>query len=283
MDNFSPLRYPGGKNRTYKYVKFLVESNGIKTYIEPFAGGAAVALKLLLNGDVEKIMINDFDLSIYAMWYSILNHSHEFINKIQHVKFTIDEWHEQHNIQKRKYKVSLLELGFSTFYLNRTNRSGIIQAGPIGGKNQTGNYRMDARFNKQVLVKKVELIASKRNHIMLYNLDALVFIKRHIVKTKRSLTFFDPPYFLKGKKLYTNFYEFLDHLELKDAISTNMAKHKWILTYDVHDEIKNIYSNFEYFTYQLNYSAGSIRKGDEYIFLANSVSSAKIEEYLRIV
>jgi len=60
-----------------------------------------------------------------------------------------------------------------------------------------------------------------------------------------------------------------------------MNNHKWILTYDVHDNIQNIYSNFEYFTYQLN-SASSSKKGSEYIFLSNDVSSPRIEEFLKI-
>ncbi|MGG6795909.1 UNVERIFIED_CONTAM: DNA adenine methylase [Streptococcus canis] len=283
MDNFSPLRYPGGKNKTYKYVKFLVETNSVTTYIEPFCGGAAVALKLLFNGNVNKIMINDFDRSIYAMWYSILNYTDDFIEKIRTATFTMSEWDKQQEVQKNKHEVSLIELGYSTFYLNRTNRSGIIQAGPIGGKNQLGNYKMDCRFNKEKLIKKVELIASYRSRIKLYNMDALDFIKRNIKRTKNSLTFFDPPYFVKGKELYTNFYEFSDHKDLRDTIAEFMENHKWILTYDAHDEIEELYSNFEHFTYQLSYSAGKAKKGSELIFLSNRVSSLKIDEFLYIL
>jgi DNA adenine methylase len=283
MDNFSPLRYPGGKNKIYQYVKYLVESNDIDTYIEPFCGGAAVALKLLFNNDVKKIMLNDFDRSIYAMWYSILHNTNDFIKKVKEAEFTIEEWDKQQDIQKKKENADLLTLGFSTFYLNRTNRSGIIQAGPIGGRNQTGNYKMDCRYNAEVLVNKIELIAENKNRIGLYNLDAIEFIKNNIRRTKHSLTFFDPPYFVKGKQLYTNFYEYVDHLELRDTIDKYMSRHKWILTYDFHEEIQNMYSSFEHFPYQLNYSAGSSKKGVEYIFLSSKISSTKIEEYLYIL
>lgn len=282
MDNFSPLRYPGGKNKTYHYVKYLVQSNDIDTYIEPFCGGAAVALKLLFNNDVKKIMLNDFDKSIYAMWYSILHNTEAFIKKVREVEFTIEEWDKQQSIQKNKENVDLLTLGFSTFYLNRTNRSGIIQAGPIGGRDQSGNYRMDCRYNAEVLINKIELIASNRNRISLYNLDAIDFIKNNIRRTKRSLTFFDPPYFIKGKQLYTNFYEYVDHAELRDTIVKYMEHHKWILTYDYHDEIEKLYSNFEYFPYSLNYSAGKSKKGMEYIFFSNRVSSKNIGRFLQI-
>ena len=268
MDNFSPLRYPGGKNKTYQYVKYLVENNNIDTYIEPFCGGAAVALKLLLNNDVKRIMLNDFDRSIYAMWFSILHDTEAFIKRVREAEFTIEEWDKQQEIQKNKENADLLTLGFSTFYLNRTNRSGIIQAGPIGGRNQIGNYKMNCRYNTEVLVNKIELIAKNKNKIGLYNLDAIKFIKNNIRRTKRSLTFFDPPYFVKGKQLYTNFYEYIDHLELRDTIDKYMGSHKWILTYDFHEEIQNMYSSFEHFPYQLNYSAGSSKKGIEYIFFS---------------
>lgn len=283
MNNYSPLRYPGGKNKIYKYVKYLVENNEVDIYIEPFCGGAAVALKLLLNNDVKKIMLNDFDRSIYAMWFSILHDTDSFIKKVREAVFTIEEWDRQQDIQKNKDNVDLLTLGFSTFYLNRTNRSGIIQAGPIGGRNQMGNYKMDCRYNTDVLIKKIELIAKNKNRISLYNLDAIEFIKNNIRRTKRSLTFFDPPYFVKGKQLYTNFYEYVDHLELKNTIFDYMSNHKWILTYDYHEEIKNMYSNFEHFPYLLNYSAGSSKKGKEYIFFSRNVSSTKIDEYLQVL
>ncbi|EDO1182278.1 TPA: DNA adenine methylase [Listeria innocua] len=282
MNNYSPLRYPGGKNKTYNYVKHLIKKNEVETYIEPYCGGAGVALKLLFNNDVKKIMINDYDRSIYAMWYSIINYTDLFIEKIENVVFTMDEWEKQRLIQKNKEIADLLELGFSTFYLNRTNRSGIINAGPIGGKNQNGNYKMNCRFNSVVLKEKIRFISTYKNRIKLYNLDALDFIKKNIVRTKNSLTFFDPPYLVKGKDLYTNFYEFPDHVELSNTISKYMRNQKWILTYDVHDDIRRIYSDFEYFTYQLNYSAGSSKKGIEYIFLSDNLSSSEIEDYLVI-
>ena len=228
-------------------------------------------------------MLNDFDRSIYAMWFSILHDTDSFIKKVREAVFTIEEWDKQHDIQKNKDNVDLLTLGFSTFYLNRTNRSGIIQAGPIGGRAQTGNYKMDCRYNTEVLIKKIKLIAKNKNRISLYNLDAINFIKQNIRRTRGSLTFFDPPYFVKGKQLYTNFYEHIDHIDLRDTIDKYMSKHKWILTYDFHEEIQHMYSKFEYFPYILNYSAGTSKKGMEYIFFSSEISSAKINEYLHIL
>ena len=203
----TPLRYPGGKTKLYLLVKELIKVNNCKTYIEPYAGGAGVALKLLFNNDVQKIMINDFDKAIYSFWYSVLNYTDELVKKIEETPITMEEWYIQKNIYENKSNSnSILELGFATLFLNRTNRSGILKAGVIGGKSQEGNYKLDCRFNKVELIKKIKKIASFKSRIKLYNLDAEVFIRRNVSKTKDSFTFFDPPYYKKGPGLYTNFY-----------------------------------------------------------------------------
>lgn len=283
MVNFSPLRYPGGKNKTYKYVKYLVNENNVKTYIEPYCGGAAVALNLLINGDVEQIILNDYDRAIYSLWYVILNDTDKLISKINDTKFSMEEWEKQKAIQKNKNNEKIFELGFSTLYLNRTNRSGILTAGPIGGKEQTGNYKMDCRFNKKAIIEKVLLIASKKNKITLYNQDAVVLIKNVIKEMDDSLTFFDPPYYVKGKELYSNFYQKTDHIKLSDTIKKYMKDKKWILTYDIHDEIEELYSNFEHVTYQLSYSAGKSKKAKEFMFFSDCTYSGKMEKFLHIV
>ncbi len=227
---YTPLRYPGGKSKLYEYVRELVILNNCSTYIEPYAGGAGVALRLLINRDVDRIMINDYDKSIYALWYSILNDSEKLIELIEKTDISIDEWYNQKSIQETKQLTeNLLELGFSTLFLNRVNRSGIIKAGVIGGKNQTGHYKMDCRFNKSDIIERIRLIASFKHKIKLYNLDAEVFIKKSISRTKDSLTFFDPPYYQKGPGLYTNFYSHEDHVNLsktiKKILSIIMCKH----------------------------------------------------------
>ncbi|HEO6930813.1 TPA: DNA adenine methylase, partial [Streptococcus agalactiae] len=173
MKNISPLRYPGGKSQVYDFVKELVNLNETNTYIEPYMGGMGIALKLLVNNDVKQIMVNDYDRSIYAFWYSVLNHTNQLIDKIESTPITIEEWKKQRKIQQGKETChDLLTLGFSTLFLNRTNRSGIIKAGVIGGLKQDGNYKLDCRFNKEKTIKKIRLIASYKKQIKLYNIDA---------------------------------------------------------------------------------------------------------------
>lgn len=273
MKNISPLRYPGGKSQVYDYVRELVIANDAITYIEPYMGGMGIALKLLLNNNVHKIMVNDYDKAIYAFWYSVLNYTEQLIEKINTTPITIDEWKLQREVQKNKNNCDdLLTLGFSTLFLNRTNRSGIIKAGVIGGLKQDGNYKLDCRFNKEKTIKKIKLIASYKKQIKLYNMDAEKFIRLNITKTKNSFTFFDPPYYTKGPGLYTNFYNHENHHSLSSTIKHYMSNKNWILTYDLSVEIFQMYKEFKYEKYYLNYSVTKPSKGIEYIFYSNGLA-----------
>lgn len=283
MASLSPLRYPGGKDKTYYYIKHIVNTNNLSTYIEPFAGGAAVALRLLINHDVKKIIINDYDRGIYALWNTIINQPELLIQLIQDTPIDMNQWYIQREIQKQKDHIDELSLAFSTLFLNRTNRSGIIKAGVIGGKNQDGSYKLDCRFNKEAIIKRIKLIASYSNQIKVCNYDAKDFIDAEIKKTRNSLTFFDPPYYDKGPDLYTNFYSHEDHVELAKTIQSKMRNRYWILTYDIASQIEDLYRKQVYTKYYLNYSIATPTKGQEFMFFSNKTDMGNVHEYLKIV
>lgn len=269
--NPSPLRYPGGKYKLYKYVAELVRQNNCNTYIEPFCGGAAVALELLLDGVVREIIINDYDYSIYCFWDSILNRTDDFIELIENTDVNLEEWHRQKTIREDMDVHSSLEIGFSTFFLNRTNRSGIIdKAGPIGGLNQRGDYPIDCRFNKTRLISQIKKIAEKKEHIKIYNLEALEFIEEVILKKRKAFIFFDPPYYGKGPGLYTNFYSHGDHVNLANAIQQKLKNRKWIVTYDNVNAIKAMYSKTRGVEFELQYTLQTKRSGSEVLFFSRN-------------
>lgn len=283
IKTYSPLRYPGGKNKLTELVKQILDNNQMNnsiTYIEPYAGGASVALNLLISNRVKKIIINDKDRSIYAFWYCVLNYAEELCELIMDTEITIDEWFIQKEIQNNKNDVDLLSLGFSTLFLNRTNRSGILKAGVIGGINQNGNYKLDCRFNKEELVKKIKLISTYKKKIKLYNLDTLELINTVVIGSKsKNFIFFDPPYYKKGASLYMNFYNHDDHVELSKKIM-RLRKHNWIVTYDLVDEILSMYNSFEKRIYNLQYSAQRRYKGSEVIFFSKNINAPNNEMFI---
>lgn len=269
----SPLRYPGGKGKMSSYIASIISSNNLLDghYIEPYAGGAAIALSLLFKEYVKKITINDYDKSIYSFWYSVLNDTDRLCNKIQDVEITVDEWNKQKSIQKNKHNTDHLTLGFSTFFLNRTNRSGIIKAGIIGGKEQKGKWKIDARFNKEDLIKRIIKISKYSSRINLHNEDTIELIKKKkYSECNNSLIYFDPPYYIKGKDLYTNFYKHKDHSDISKRIK--MLETKWLISYDNTPEIQKLYSDYKQVVYNLNYSAFEARKGNEVMFFSDGIN-----------
>ena len=250
---YSPLRYPGGKGKLEPFMELLIKQTGHQggVYVEPFAGGAGIALELLEKEVVNDIVINDLDKGIYSFWKAILTETDRFITDIRNVELTMDEWNRQRqeidNCNRYSY-----ELGFATFYLNRTNRSGIIKGGVIGGIEQTGNWRMDARFNREILIERISKIAKRKKHIHLYNKDDNAFV------------YFDPPYFGKGKQLYLNFFSYDDHVRIERMID-NQVNCDWVITYDDVQEIADIYQNHVLKRFDLNYSAAVKRKASEII------------------
>lgn len=272
------MRYPGGKLKVVNYIKRLFEVNDLVggTYIEPYAGGASVALSLLFDKYAGKIKINDKDRSIYAFWYSVLNNADELCRLISDTPVTMDVWQAQHELQKRKENADLLELGFSTFFLNRTNRSGILNGGVIGGKEQTGNYKIDARYNKNELIERIERIAGYSDLIDLTSMDAVTLLKRY-KRTPAAKTFcyLDPPYHVKGRDLYLNYYNDDDHRAIAETIKK--YKGKWIISYDAVDFIKDLYGDYRQKEYYLSYSAGNRSKGKEIMVYSEGLTLPDVE------
>ena len=273
MDFLSPLRYPGGKAKVSDFVQCLIKENALLDgiYVEPYVGGGSVALSLLFNEYVKDIYINDKDIAIYAFWHSVLYEPEALCKLIKDTPVTVETWLKLRDYQDKKDNVDLLRLGFSTFFLNRTNRSGILKAGIIGGYEQTGNYKIDARFNKEDLIKRIERIADYSDRIHLTNEDAVTLVQRLKKELPYNTLFYlDPPYYIKGKGLYLNYYNDNDHQNIANSIS-DFREHKWIISYDNVDFIANLYSRFRQKTFELNYSASNSGKGKEIMIFSDNL------------
>lgn len=268
----SPLRYPGGKQTLAGVLSHLMQLNGLRegTYVEPYAGGAGAAISLLYGEHVARVIINDADRRIYLFWRAVLKETDAFVDLIHKAKLTVAEWRRQRDIYQHPCQHSALAVGFSTFYLNRCNRSGIIYSGgPIGGIKQRGRWKIDARFNHDDLERRIRKIALYRDRIAVYGHDALKFLRAHVgslgAKAK-PFVYFDPPYYAKGKDLYLNHYAPGDHAALAQYARRH-ARFAWVATYDNAPPIKRLYRGLRQVPLDLDYSARDRRVGREVMIL----------------
>jgi DNA adenine methylase len=279
---YSPLRYPGGKGKIVRYVKSIIRENGLSDglYVEPYAGGAAIAWELLITGVVRRVSINDISLPIYAFWRSVLNETELLCRMIQDATLSVDEWDNQKKVYVNAESASSLELAFAFFFLNRTNRSGILNAGVIGGRNQNGNWKIDARFNKSALIARIQKIAEFANRIEVSNLDAIEFLGCLKGKLgKRSFVYIDPPYFEKGRFLYHDAYEKGDHEAVSVAIR-DLGDVNWIVSYDDVRPIHDLYGDYSGLQYTLNYSARNVVRGNEVMFFSPGMNIPAVQNPL---
>lgn len=275
MNFYSPLRYPGGKaSFTKLFLRIFSENDlSISTYYEFYAGGAGAALELLLNDHVQRIVLNDADYHVYAFWNAIIYDTENFLKKIIDTPVTIDEWQNQKRIYEDITGHDVLTIGFSTFFLNRTNRSGILmKAGPIGGQNQDGNYKLDARYNKTKLSERITQIAKKESSITIYNEDAILLMNtlRQELMLDTSFLFLDPPYYEKGSKLYLNHYNDPEHTALRDFLLNN-RNFNWIVSYDNAEAIQEMYTDFSNCLIDINYSLQSKKKEKEIVIFSDKL------------
>lgn len=273
----SPLRYPGGKAKLFPFFSELIRKNNLfdVEYCEPYAGGAGLAIRLLTSGFVERVRINDIDSSVYAFWLAALRDTDNFCRKIERTPTTILEWRRQKSIWMEGNKRNTLELGFATFFLNRTNRSGIIEgAGPIGGYEQRSTWKLDVRLVKNKHIENLRELSRYAGQIAISKLDAMQFFKR-IARYNRVLVYLDPPYFVKGRKLYKNFYEEEDHQDIACDVR-RQQKCKWVISYDDVPQIRNLYGGLEAVSYALNYSAGRKGVGREIMFASPAIELPRI-------
>lgn len=281
--NASPLRYPGGKAVLSTFLAELIRENGLAdgVYVEPYAGGAGAALNLLFGEHVREIVLNDIDRCVFSFWRAVLNQTETFTGLVRQTRITMPEWKRQRAVYRSPARQPQVELAFAGFYLNRCNRSGImVNGGPIGGVRQTGKWKLNARFNKPELTRRIERIALYKSRIVVRNMDALAFLKTLCAECDpgRTLVYLDPPYYDKGSQLYLNYYTPDDHRALAEFLKANHAI-KWVLSYDDVPEVRHLYRDVRHIHYGLNYSANSVRRGREILFFSDNI---EIPDYAKL-
>lgn len=280
--SFSPLRYPGGKGKLAKFMLALVRENGLSdgTYVEPYAGGAALAWELLLKGVMRRVEINDVSRPVHAFWSVLLDQTDELCRAIADTPVTVEQWDRAKAIYAAADEHDDLDLGFAFFFLNRTNRSGVLNGGIIGGRAQTGNYKIDVRFNKPDLIDRINQIARLRNRISLTRLDAIEFLREGQERWRNSdLIYLDPPYYDKGQSLYLNAYKPGDHQQVASSVLDLTVKN-WIVSYDDVRPIHDLYGATPKLQYSLNYSAHRKERGAEVMFFSDALKVPRMNRPL---
>ena len=266
--NGSPLRYPGGKALMTPFLIDLFRQNGLENvvYAEPYAGGAGAAINLLLGNHVNNIIINDANIGIYSFWHYLLTEPERFIQVIRDIPVTLAEWHHQKEVLKYTTEPTF-DLGVATFFLSRTNRSGVIKGGPIGGTTtehqQQARYKIDCRFNKNSLLPRLQRIVQERERITVYNLDALDFLR--VIEAHTFV------YYVKGKSLYMDHYRENDHQQLANYL-LNEAAFPWLLSYDDTSHIRERYQDLDLYRFPLNYTVSEKRTGYELLTHSRNLS-----------
>src|SRR5262249_11853953 len=267
--HFTPLRYPGGKGKLAAYVKEIIRNNKLYDgeYVEPYAGGAAIALELLFQQYVFQIRINDVSHHVYSFWKSVLNDTDELCRLVRNTRLSVASWDRQKNIFANPCDHDYVKVGFATFFLNRTNRSGILNGGIIGGRDQSGPWKIDARYNARELVFRIESIAKMKRRIKLTRSDAISFLKFGLPTwPRKTLVYLDPPYYNQGRELYYDYYKAKNHVDVAGLIGSKMRDRFWIVSYDNVPAIRKLYSRFRRIVYNVGYTAREMRTGKEVMF-----------------
>lgn len=245
------------------------------TYVEPYAGGAGAALALLEQGAASEIVINDLDPAIYSFWNAVVNYNAAFLEKFDSTPITLEEWDKQKLIYRERNVTDVVALGFATYFLNRTNRSGVLNAGVIGGRKQDGAYRVGARFNKESLRPRLQWLGKNSASITVTSMDGVECMRSHLGQPN-TFVYADPPYFDKGSYLYMNAFGPDDHQRLATLLEAS-AKAPWLLSYDLAPAIIDLYSSFSQRRLALNYSAHRNGTMNELVVVSNSVAPLVID------
>lgn len=272
MRYISPLRYPGGKARLTKYITSLITNQQPRPtqYAEPFAGGAGAALQLLHTGIVDHIHLNDLNPGIAAFWRSVTAQPDEFISLINSCDITIEAWKKHKEVYENANAHEDLELGFATFFLNRTNRSGILGARPIGGLEQTGKWKIDARFNREGLTQRVLAIKALKEKITVTELEGIEFLSTIEHFDNDVFVYADPPYLVQGEGLYLHAFDDEAHADLAQHLA--QAPYPWMLTYDDDPRItRDLYGSARSAQFQIAHTAHLQHVGSESIIYSKDL------------
>jgi DNA adenine methylase len=247
----SPLRYPGSKRKLVGYLRQVIEANNLhpELFVEPFAGGASVALQLLRDDVVHNIGLIELDPLVASFWEVVFHDAEWLMGQVETIDVTIEKWHDFKQKQADGQLLTNRARALACLFLNRTNFSGFMarNVGPIGGRSQNSKYKIDCRFTKPTLIHRIKQISAYQDRVeFVWNCswaDGLADVRRSQAAgdfPQNILFYLDPPFFEQAETLYTHYFTDNDHRDLRDELL--QLEMPWILSYDSVAKVKELYN-----------------------------------------
>ncbi|MDJ0578828.1 DNA adenine methylase [Crocosphaera sp.] len=264
----SPLRYPGGKSRAIKKIQEQFPKNfNFSEYREPFVGGGSIFIYIKQIYPNIDIWINDLNPELYLFWKIAQSELKALVTELRQIKKNRTDGRKLFK-ELREIdidKISDFERGVRFFVLNRITFSGTIESGGYSEKS------FHTRFTESS-IERLENLGYILPGIRITNLDYREVVNQ---KGENTFIFLDPPYLTATKsRLYGKDGDLHTSFNHQDFAQTmKQCQHKWLITYDDSEEIRNYFQDFNIIPWQLqygmnNYKQGKAEKGQE-IFIRN--------------
>ena len=270
----TPLRYPGGKTWLLDYVKAFARFHKLSstTIVEPYGGSASISVGLIRSQLVTDATVCERDPLIVAFWNVAIHRNEELIEYLSSLEINMETWYglrryldlEKTNLQNE------LEAAGAFLFFNRTNYSGIIKGGPLGGKKQLSKYKLNCRFNKGRIADKIRSLKALEDKLKIIQIDGLEYMKNHALQSPDNVFFYvDPPYYGAGKDLYRFYFTDFDHQQLSAFLTGTEIP--WLLSYDDAEFIRNLYQKKSNLPVYTDYQSGHLRRGVKELLISNYV------------
>ena len=259
------FRYPGGKaklcGRILHHLSRLMDDS-ITQYRELFFGGGSVGIKYVQKKECPKqIWLNDKDVGIACLWTSVIRYPDSLKKLVLAYKPTVDSFYQLKNDLLNTTSVpdteeEVAQVGFNKLALHQITYSGLglKSGGPLGGVAQLSKYKVDCRWSPAYICKKINTVHKVfSNKEVIHEACTSYDFEKIITDTSmKALLYLDPPYFVKGSQLYHESFTHQDHTRLCENLKN--TQHKWLLSYDACEEIKEMYSWATIEEVEVNYS-----------------------------
>ncbi|MEU8194405.1 DNA adenine methylase [Microbispora amethystogenes] len=290
----SPLRYPGAKRQLVPVIEELIAANipPPRLLVEPFCGGATTTLRLLGSGAVEHGILADVDPLVASFWRTASFDAKWLVDAMYELDITVEAWDKW----RASSPTARRDRALKCLFLNRTTFSGILhgRAGPIGGRAQASPYKIDCRFGREGLARRINGVADLAATGRLLDVwqcdwrTALARVSKSFGNLDEAeiMFYLDPPYVEKAPWLYEWSFESAEHTKLAATLRSGLS-YRWLLSYDDTPTVRALYGgDSSYTTLHVSYrytAAGSEKRTVKDELLVTNLSTIPQSDRYRML